>query len=453
LPRRPWVGRGHGSLYNHRKLSLRSPMAKKLGKYEVLEEIGRGGMAVVYRARQESLDRIVAIKELDFSKASSDPKALERFELEAKAAASLDHPSIITVHDFWESSKKAYIAMEFVDGLELKEAQVVTGTVDPITATRIGISLCKALSYAHERGIVHRDVKPGNVMLSAQGSVKLADFGIVLVSGATDLTTTGQVIGTPAFMSPEQIKGEEVGPASDMFSLGVVLYEMVAGVKPFTGPTDVAVTHSIVRRRPLRIRKHNPKVPRRLVRVIMKALRKKTNKRFASMDEMSDALTRSLPRRAPSTAQAVSALIASVRMPPGGEDMTMPLVVESPPEPKKLRAALVVLPLAALLILALVLWPRDPAREAGSLMDAVPAVPVQAIALTVNAYPWAEVIIDGKSRGYTPRAKPFPVAPGRHTLVLKNPHLGQKTVELELEEGREETVSVDLAPDMTGRQK
>ena len=409
-------------------------------------------MAVVYRARQESLDRIVAIKELDLSRAEHDTKALERFELEAKAAASLDHPSIITVHDFWEKSQKAYIAMEFVDGLELKEALAITGTVGPVTATRIGISLCKALSYAHERGIVHRDVKPGNVMLSAQGSVKLADFGIVLVSGSADLTTTGQVIGTPAFMSPEQIKGEEVGPTSDMFSLGVVLYEMVTGVKPFTGPSDVAVTHAIVRRRPLRIRKHNPKVPRRLVRVIMKALRKKSSKRFATMDEMAEALGRALPRRSPSTAQTVSTLVASVRLPPGGDDMTMPLVVDPPPVPIKPRAPLFLVPVA-LIILALVLWPRDPAREPEPVGGSVSPAPVQAVPLTVNAYPWAEVFLDGKSQGFTPRARPFEVPPGRHTLVLKNPHLGEKSVKLELEEGREETVTVDLSGALAGGQK
>ncbi|MDT8395091.1 MAG: serine/threonine-protein kinase [bacterium] len=420
-------------------------MNKKLGKYNVLEEIGRGGMAVVYRARQESLDRIVAIKELDLSRAGPDPKALERFQLEARAAASLDHPSIITVHDFWERSNKAYIAMEFVDGLELKEALAVAGTLEPMTAVRIGISLCKALSYAHERGIVHRDVKPGNVMLSAQGSVKLADFGIVLVSGSADLTTTGQVIGTPSFMSPEQIKGEPVGPPSDIFSLGVVLYETLTGVKPFTGPSDVAVTHAIVRSRPVRIRKRNPRVPRRLVRVIMKSLRKKPTKRFATMDEMAAALERSLVRRAPSTAQAVSALVASVRLPQGGQEVTMPLAVESTPAAKKSRVFLLLLP-AAVLILALVLWPREPPPEPGLPGGTAPSpAAVQTVPVTVIAYPWAEILLDGKSQGYTPRARPLAIAPGRHTMVLRNPHLGKKTVTLDLKAGVEETVTVDLA--------
>ena len=415
-------------------------MNKKLGKYHVLGEIGRGGMAVVYRARQESLDRIVAIKELDLSRSSQDPKALERFQQEARASASLVHPSIITVHDFWERSQKAYIAMEFVEGLELKEALGILGPVGPVTATRIGISLCHALSYAHEKGVIHRDIKPGNVMLSTQGSVKLADFGIALVSGSADLTTTGQIIGTPSYMSPEQIRGEPLGPASEVFSLGAVLYEMVTGAKPFTGPSDVAVTHTIVHKRPVRIRKLSPKTPRRLVRVIMKCLRKKPLRRYATMDELAKALGSSLPRKVSSTREVVSTLVAKAGQ-QGNDHMTIPLA--SPDlAPSRGRPIVWITALAAAIILGVFVWQQDYIK---GLIKPPPAPMAAApVELTINAWPWAEVILDGESLGYTPRVKPFVAQAGRHTLVLKNPHLGERKLALDLVFGKSETFSVDL---------
>lgn len=413
-------------------------MNRKLGNYEVLDEIGRGGMAIVYKARQRSLDRIVAIKELDLKRSKTDPRAGDRFELEAKAAASLHHPSIITVHDFWERGKKAYIAMEFVDGLELKEVLDVTGALDPHLATQIVIQICGALKYAHERGIIHRDVKPGNIMLSRKGDVKLADFGIVFVSGTTDLTTTGAIIGTPSYMSPEQIRDEEPGPASDVFSLGVVLYEAVTGSRPFSGQNEVALTHAILRKRPIKPRRLNKRISPRLSRVIMKCLRKKSQKRYATMDEMEAALAKVLPRRTPDVAREVARLIM-VSEEPGTQDATIPLKPARVASRTRHLLSLTGLVSVAVLFIILVIPPLPWKGDLSSVI-----VGSQPSHLTIVAYPWAEVILDGKSLGYTPRAAPFKVPSGKHKLLLKNPELGIQTFDLTLEPGEAVSVKVDF---------
>ncbi len=413
-------------------------MGRKLGNYEVLDEIGRGGMAIVYKARQRSLDRIVAIKELDLKRSASDPRAGDRFELEAKAAASLHHPSIITVHDFWERGKKAYIAMEFVDGLELKEALDVTGALDPRLATQIVIQVCGALQYAHERGIIHRDVKPGNIMLSRKGDVKLADFGIVFVSGTTDLTTTGAIIGTPSYMSPEQIRDEEPGPASDVFSLGVVLYEAVTGSRPFSAQNEVALTHAILRKRPIKPRRLNKRISPRLSRVIMKCLRKKSHKRYATMDEMEAALVKTLPRRTPDAARQIARLVM-VAEEPGTQEATIPLEpVRVASRTRHLLSLSGLVSLAVLFIILII----PPLPWKGDLNSVI--VDSQPSRLTIVAYPWAEVILDGKSLGYTPRVAPYQVPSGRHKLVLRNPELGTRTFDLTLKPGGSASVKIDF---------
>jgi len=427
-----------------RKITGKGVMAKKLGKYTVLGEIGRGGMAVVYRAHQESLDRIVAIKELDLSKTSQDPKALERFQLEARSAASLDHPSIVTVHDFWERSRNAYIAMEFVDGLEVKEALDEVGSINPATAAYTVLQVARALAYAHERGIIHRDIKPGNIMLSARGQVKLADFGIALVSGSADLTTTGQVIGTPAYMSPEQIKDDTIGPSSDIFSLGVVLYEMLTGVKPFIAPTDAAVIHAIIHKRPASPRRLNKRVPRRLSRLVMKALRKKPRRRYGNMDELVTALQRALPGKESYGQSGVTALVVHARG-SVGTDETMPLTDLKQSVSRKPAYGLLLAAVLAMIIV-LLLWAGDTNRllQNPALKKLIAAAPAVTVPLKVNAYPWAEVILDGKHMGYTPSARPFMIPAGNHTLVLKNTYMGTKTIHLDLKEGDSPAVSVDF---------
>ncbi len=261
-------------------------MSSKLDNYTVLNMIGKGGMATVYRAVQKSLDRTVALKELDLSQSHSVPAAAERFRLEAKAAASLEHTGIINIYDFWEEEKKAYIAMELIDGFELKEGLAACVSMDPALAVHIALEVAEALKYAHARGIIHRDVKPANIMLTTLGDVKLADFGIVSVTGTAELTMADQILGTPAYMSPEQVTGRESGPHSDIFSLGIVIYEMVTGKRPFAGTNPVALIQSIVKDEPEPPGSLAEKLPAGLSGVIMKCLEKDPDMRYAQMGQL-----------------------------------------------------------------------------------------------------------------------------------------------------------------------
>lgn len=308
-------------------------MEKKLDNYKILEMIGKGGMATVYRALQESLDRTVALKELDLSQSQSIPAAAERFRLEAKAAASLEHTCIINIYDFWEQDDKAYIAMELIDGIELKDGLERVESLHPVLALHIGRDVGEALQYAHGKGMVHRDVKPANIMLTALGNVKLADFGIVSVTGSAELTMADQILGTPAYMSPEQIKGDELTLQTDIFSLGIVMYEMVAGKRPFAGTNPVALIQSIVKDEPEPPGTLNPDVPSALSGVIMKCLEKDPGVRYREMGELISDMDRCLPRNAPGRAEMVGQLVSIITETSGTEStIPIPSTQVSPPE-------------------------------------------------------------------------------------------------------------------------
>lgn len=288
-------------------------MERKLGNYTIQEEIGKGGMATVYRAVQGSLDRNVALKELDLSRLRSEPKALERFRLEAQAAAALDHPDIVTIYDLWEEDDKAYIAMELIDGVELKDALRAAGPIEFVSAVLIAMAVSEALHYAHSRGMVHRDVKPGNIMLSAAGEIRLMDFGIVSVPGDADLTVEGQILGTPAYMAPEQIAGEKLGPGTDVFSLGAVLYEMIAGQKPFVGSNHVALIQAVLNRQPVPLHELDPHVPESISQAVQKCLEKSPEKRYGSMEEFSTVLEMVMPLDRPDRKTVVRRLVERTR--------------------------------------------------------------------------------------------------------------------------------------------
>jgi eukaryotic-like serine/threonine-protein kinase len=255
---------------------------KKLGKYEVLGELGRGAMGVVYRARDPIINRLVALKTITTGVAD-DPAMLERFYREAQSAGGLQHPNIVTIYDMGQAGELPYIAMELVEGENLEQV-IARRSVLPITLKLVyAMQACRAFDFAHKRGIVHRDIKPGNVMVSKDGTVKVVDFGIARVL-ETSRTQTGMLIGTFAYMSPEQYHGEHADERSDIWSFGVLVYELLSNQKPFTGPTPATLMHNICNEEPAPLRKLLPECPEELELTVSRMLRKSPSERYESMD-------------------------------------------------------------------------------------------------------------------------------------------------------------------------
>ena len=261
-------------------------------RYELTHLIARGGMAQVYRARDRLLDRPVALKVL-FPELSVDRAFVERFRREAQAAANLSHPNIVPVFDWGEDAGTYFIVMEFVDGQPLSALLRNRGSLPPERIADIGAHVAAALAYAHRHGVIHRDVKPGNVLITDDGQVKVTDFGIArAVNTEESLTQTGAVMGTATYFSPEQAEGMGVDSRSDIYSLGVVLFEMVAGRPPFLGDTPVAVASKHVRDLAPVLSELNPGVPPALEAVIAKAMAKSPDDRYLTADELRTDLLR-----------------------------------------------------------------------------------------------------------------------------------------------------------------
>jgi len=260
-------------------------------EYEILADLGEGGMAHVYEALQTSLDRKVAIKEIKPA-FSAHPELIERFRREARAAAGLIHENIVQVYNFGEPKKGAlFIVMEFIEGQDLKSLLERSGTIEPKITAIIAREVAGALAYAHARGLVHRDVKPANIMISNQGEVKLMDFGIVREMGS-DLTRTGAFLGTPNYMSPEQFLGENTTGASDIFSLGIVMYQLLTSYKPFASDSESSLSKRVRTEKETKVRALNPEVPWKLQKIVHKCLKKKPEART----ESAEALARELDK-------------------------------------------------------------------------------------------------------------------------------------------------------------
>ncbi|MFZ2054632.1 MAG: protein kinase [Candidatus Aminicenantales bacterium] len=253
------------------------------GRYEIIEELGRGGMGIVYKATDNKLKRTVALKFLPFEW-TYDLQAKERFVREAQAAAALDHPNICTVYEIDEAEGRMFISMAFVEGESLK-TRLDRGLLKIDEAIGFGMQVAEGLKEAHKKGIVHRDIKSANIMVTEKGQAKIMDFGLARVRGGTLLTKEGMTMGTVAYMSPEQARGEDVDHRSDIWSLGVVFYEMLSGRLPFRGDHDQAVIYSILKESPPPIAVSRPEIPPPIEHVVAKALEKNPDQRYQSVEE------------------------------------------------------------------------------------------------------------------------------------------------------------------------
>ncbi|MCS6912033.1 MAG: serine/threonine-protein kinase [Myxococcales bacterium] len=433
-------------------------MIERIGNVRIIEEIAAGGMAVIYRAVQETLNRPVAVKALKTA-VQHEGTFAERFEREARTLSLLQHENIVHVYDFQKLHGALFIIMELVEGIDLYDLLEKTPMLPVDVAAIIAMQAARGLDYAHWRGVLHRDIKPANLMLSKNGVVKLMDFGIASdPSFPGDLTEAGTGLGTPSYMSPEQILGDRLDFRSDLFSLGIVLYQMVAGRKPFIEDAHKSVMHKIRLEAPPPIRELNPEVPRELERIIQRCLEKRKQDRWRSTQDLVLALERFIARRCEMnyharlvhflheqgvlTAAEADAVLRPARE--GGPAYAGARHRLFSPEVRRTAALQGALTACSFLLLAFLHVSRIGSPQPAVLVGTEGELPTGGLRVVVE--PWAEVHIDGQLAEVTPFARPLRLSEGPHVVELRNPYFEPVRQVVRVQPGVTETLRVTLRP-------
>jgi tRNA A-37 threonylcarbamoyl transferase component Bud32 len=457
---------------------------QQLGRYEIIEELGHGAMGVVYKARDPLIDRTVAIKTVGLDLSREESEAFEqRFYREATSAGRLNHSNIVTIHDVGKSDAVAYIAMEFLQGRSLREILDSGVVLPPEKIADIVAQVADGLAFAHENGIVHRDIKPPNIMVLDSGPVKITDFGIALLPTGSR-TLAGAVFGSPKYMSPEQVVGGQVDGRADIFSLGAVLYEMLTGFPPFFGGDLNAVLYQVINEMPAAPSSHNKNIAPAFDYIVAKAMAKHPDDRYSSARAMASDVRnfrdlqppsvaphepRSLERRAIRRRKgetAASLDLAPVAATPDGASSRPAAAADT--AFRQRRTLVIVGVSVALLVVAggaIVAKrlshrgqvaekpvasnpsadsvagpnrasseiapqqavkraapeePGAPSAPAPSVPKRIPAVAKPTARLTLAVTPWGEVYVDGKRKGVSPPLAEIKLGPGKHAIEIRN---------------------------------
>ena len=456
---------------------------KRIGKYEIAEQIGVGGFGIVYKAWDPFIQRWVALKTCN----ASDSEATQRFFREAQLAGALQHPNITLIFDFGIEKQTPYFVQEFLSGTDLDEVlESRRSSLEGVLA--ILLQVCAGLDFAHSRGIVHRDIKPANVRVLEDGTVKIMDFGIAKsLEGESRLTQTGVALGTAGYLAPEQLSGKPLDPRTDLFSLGVMAYEMVTGVRPFTGPNLSNVIYQILNQNPVPPRQRNAACPERLERAILKALAKNPGDRYATVREFANDLKEvlaSLPRRSPRRGSETTTamvreelarlsglpreqLTAATQLAARPLDVIATTSVSTEDKRPRRRAVVVLVAVVTLAAAAAAWWfflgPGTASAPTWMKVGEVrptaapspPPTPVPTpaptevptpVSVDVELFvdPPADVAVDGRTLGRVQSAQ-LSLTLGKHSFVQRIPGYREETREIEVTQA-EQTVALRLPP-------